>query len=437
MTPAARYQASIELWDRIETQSRVPMDSVCGDYFRTRRFIGSKDRANIAERVYNMMRAYARLQWWCMHLNLENTARARVIICGVLIDNLTADDFSNLFNGNKYHPDILTDNEIVAIETMNGQTLDHDDMSNDVRFEYPTWAADKLQNAYGDDLNTQMESMMHPATLDIRVNTLKLKRDDVQKMLLKDEIETDASPYSPVGLRLKSKAYLAHSKAFKKGMIEIQDEGSQLLALICNAQAGQQVLDYCAGGGGKTLALAAAMNGKGRIVAMDIDDKRLAKSKPRLTKADVHNVELRPLNEDKHRKWLRRQKNKFDIVLVDAPCSSSGTWRRNPDLRWHHYGPTHEDIEAIQTDILSRVWENVKIGGRLVYATCSMFREENENQVEVFLKAHDNFKIISAPTAWADAGLDDPCPVNGDYLRLSPLNHNTDGFFAAVLERTA
>jgi len=228
---------------------------------------------------------------------------------------------------------------------------------------------------------------------------------------------------------------LAHSKAFKKGMIEIQDEGSQLLALICNAKPGQQVLDYCAGGGGKTLALAAAMQGKGRIVAMDIDERRLAKAKPRLTKADVHNFELRALSDDKHRKWLRRQKDKFDVVLVDAPCSSSGTWRRNPDLRWHHYGPQHAEIEKIQGEILDKVWENVKIGGRFIYATCSLFAEENEHQVEAFLKNHDNFKLISAADAWEETGLPTPCPVTGAYLRLSPLNHNTDGFFAAIMER--
>ncbi len=218
-------------------------------------------------------------------------------------------------------------------------------------------------------------------------------------------------------------------------MIEIQDEGSQLLGLICNAKPGMQVLDYCAGGGGKTLALAAAMGGKGRIVAINIEERRLANAKPRLTKADVHNVELRPLSDDKHRKWLRRQKDKFDIVLVDAPCSSSGTWRRNPDLRWHHYGPKHEEIENIQRDILSRVWQNVKIGGRLVYATCSLFGKENENQVEQFLAENQNFKIVPAPQAWSEMDVAQECPVTGDYLRLSPLRQQTDGFFAAILER--
>ncbi len=432
MTPAARYQASIELWDKIKT-ARVPMDGVCGDYFRMRRFIGSKDRAEIAERAYNMMRAHARLLWWCTHLGLEHTSRSLVILTAILIDGKTAQDLPDYFNGNKYHPDILSEDEVNAIQKCT--TLDHTDMPEDVLTECPSWAYARLKDLFGDTYTDEMAAMLTPANLDIRVNTLKIDRGNAGALLAKDDIETTPCPYSPVGLRLKSKAYLAHSKAFKKGLIEIQDEGSQLLALICNAKPGDQVLDYCAGGGGKTLALAAQMQGKGRIVAMDIEERRLAKSKPRLTKADVHNVELRPILDDKHRKWFKRQKDKFDVVLIDAPCSSSGTWRRNPDLKWHHFGPSHNDIQAMQSDILSRVHASTKIGGRLIYATCSLFREENEHQVEAFLKENKNFKLIPAPQVWAETGMKTPCPVKGNYLRLTPAQHKTDGFFAAVLER--
>ncbi len=434
MTPAARYQASIDLWDRISI-ARVPMDGTCGDYFRMRRYIGSKDRADIAERAYNMMRAYARLQWWCDYVGLEKTSRSMVIVTAVLIDNITVGDLPNYFNGNKYHPDELSEAEVTAIQKCT--SINHPDMPDDILTECPQWAYDRLKNVFGDNYAHEMAAMLTPANLDIRVNTIKIDRGNAGKSLEGDDIETEPCPYSPVGLRLKSKAYLAHSKAFKKGLIEIQDEGSQVLALICNAQPGMQVLDYCAGGGGKTLALAAQMKGKGRIVAMDIDDKRLAKSKPRLTKADVHNVELRPLNNDTHRKWLRRQKEKFDVVLIDAPCSSSGTWRRNPDLKWHHFGPQHKDIEATQAQILDSVWDKVKIGGRLVYATCSLFKEENENQVETFLKAHDNFKMIPMNDVWNECELRGDCPVSTDMLRLSPHKNKTDGFFAAVLERVS
>jgi len=434
MTPAARLMASIELWDKITNNRRVPMDAMCGDYFRGRRYIGSKDRNDIVTRVYNMMRSHAKLGWWCDHIGLDKNGRSYVLVNMLLNEVATIDDLGNYFNGNKYHPDKLTDGEFVSLEKIKGDFV-HSDMSEDVKHECPTWAYDRLKTVYGDDFSMEMEAMLHPATLDIRVNTIKIDVDNALKSLEKDGVEADPCPYSPVGLRLKSKSYLSRTKAFQKGYIEIQDEGSQLLGVVCDVKPGMQVLDYCAGGGGKTLALAAQMQGKGRIVAMDIESRRLMKSKPRLTKADVHNVELRPLDDEKHKKWLRRQKEKFDVVLVDAPCSSSGTWRRNPDLRWHHYGPTHEEIEKIQGQILDRVWQNVKIGGRLVYATCSIFNEENEYQVQEFLSRNDNFKIIPIADIWNDLNVNGDCPVSGDMLRLSPARHHTDGFFACVMER--
>lgn len=435
MTPAARYQSTIELWDKI-TQARIPMDNICGDYFRTRRFIGSKDRANIAERVYHMMRAYARLGWWCYKIGLEDNARSRVLLTAILIDGVSLETLPTLFNGKKYHPEALTEKEVSSLRGISNQ-LNHPDMPTHVLVECPQQFEERLKNLFGAAFKDEMQAMLEPATLDVRVNTIKSDRNHVQQLLNAQNVESVDTPYSPMGLRLTSKAFLSRTKAFAKGLIEIQDEGSQLLGLICAAKPGMQVLDYCAGAGGKTLALAATMEGKGRIVAMDIDEKRLMKAKPRLTKANVHNVELRPIADDKHRKWFRRQKETFDIVLVDAPCTSSGTWRRNPDLRWNQYGPSHEEIETMQAEILERVWPTVKKGGRLIYATCSLFREENEAQVDKFLRDHPDFRLIPAPQAWAEAGLEAPCPVDGDYLRLSPARHHTDGFFAAILERVS
>jgi 16S rRNA (cytosine967-C5)-methyltransferase len=436
MTPAARLSATAELWSIIQ-KARVPMDAICGDYFRGRRYIGSKDRRDIVERVYTMMRYYARVGWWCDRVGLPDDARSRTLLTTIFIDG--RDDIENLdslYNGRQYHPENLNDSERKAVMACASQNIDHADMPKTIANECPDWAVDRLNRVFDDDnFSSQMQAMIPPATLDVRVNTIKSDTESVLQSLKKDDVEAVACRYSPTGLRLTGKAFLSKTKAFTKGLIEIQDEGSQLLAHICGAKAGMQVLDYCAGGGGKTLALAAMMQGKGRIVAMDIEGHRLAKSKPRLTRADVHNVELRPLDDDKHKKWLRRQKSNFDVVLVDAPCSSSGTWRRNPDLRWNHYGPSIEDIETIQGDILERVKNTVKIGGRLVYATCSLFREENEDQVEKFLANNSNYKLISTPKAWGDACLETPCPVEGDYLRLSPCDHQTDGFFAAVMER--
>ncbi|MGB1077480.1 MAG: RsmB/NOP family class I SAM-dependent RNA methyltransferase [Bdellovibrionales bacterium] len=208
-----------------------------------------------------------------------------------------------------------------------------------------------------------------------------------------------------------------------------------MIALAMDAKPGMQVIDYCAGGGGKTLAIACSMNKKGRIVAMDIDEKRLMKSKPRFKRAFIaDSIEIRPLSDTKNRKWLRRQKGTFDRVIVDVPCSGSGTWRRNPDMRWFTYGPTVEDLLPIQAEIMDKVASTLKVGGRLVYATCSLFEEENEKQVEAFLARNKDYKLLPLDEAWPE-GL--PVPCEGNYMRLSPYKHNTDGFFTAVLERVS
>ena len=192
-------------------------------------------------------------------------------------------------------------------------------------------------------------------------------------------------------------------------------------------------MDFCAGGGGKTLGLAAQMQGKGIIFALDNDSRRLEKGRRRYKKADIHNVEVRSLEDEKNRKWLRRQKDAMDVVLVDAPCSSSGTWRRNPDLRWNQYGPSLEEIKQSQAEILERVADKVKSGGRLVYATCSLFEEENEVQIASFLSNHPEYKVLPVADVWPEGT---PCPARGGYLRLTPKDHQTDGFFTVILQKT-
>lgn len=433
MTPSARIEAAIELWGKI-WDAGVPMDSMTGDYFRNRRYIGSGDRRAIVERIYAMMRSYAKVGWYLQHVGAPDTPRTRVAADLALRENVAAPHIRDLYNGGNHAPAPISGDE-EAVYKLSGQTFDNPDMPDHARAECPIAHLGKLRVLFGKNFDDEMAAMQIPATLDLRVNTIKTDREGALKSLSKDNVAALPAPFSPVGIRLQEKAHLSKTKAFVAGLVEIQDEGSQLIALLCAPKPGMQVLDACAGGGGKTLALAAEMQNKGRIVATDIHGHRLAKGKPRFVRAGIHNIEARALDDEKNRKWLRRQKETFDVVLVDAPCSSSGTWRRNPDLRWRQFGPSVDEIIVMQSEILERFAKAVKQGGRLVYATCSLFAEENEAQVEAFLAKHPEFSVVPLAQVWNEAGLEGDAPNAGDYMRLSPMQSQTDGFFAAVLQK--
>lgn len=417
MKPSARIQAAIDLNTRIN-EGRVPMDTICGDYFRVRRYIGSKDRAAIVERVYDMMRKYARIGFILKEHAVPDTPRARVIAHLCLEGN--PQRIRDLCDGSKYAPEPLD-----ALEEKFITDFKEPKYPEAVEVECPPDFESRLREIFKDDFAAEMSVMLEPATLDLRVNLFKCTREKAKNYLEADGVKTIETPYSPWGLRCENKAYLSRTKAFAKGWVEIQDEGSQLIAYVAGAGPGMQVLDYCAGAGGKTLALGGAMQNKGRIVAMDLDTRRLMKSKDRLKKAAIADiVEVRPLQDEKNKKWLRRQKGTFDLVLLDVPCSGTGTWRRNPDMRWTTYGPALEELTAIQAEIMDKVVHTVKPGGKLIYATCSLLKEENEDQVNTFLKNNPDFELQPINTDFAK-----------DMMRLSPYKHNTDGFFAAILKR--
>lgn len=423
MTPSARIKAVIDILEKIAA-SRIPMDATVGDYMRHRKYIGAKDRADIVERIYNMVRAHARLGWHLQRAGAPDTVRMRVISWLSLGEAKSATDIEKLFDGSQYGPEKLSDEE-KKFSFQDG--LNHPGMPEAVRAECPPEHEQTMREYFGADFTAEMEAMIAPATLDLRVNIRALAREEAKESLKKDGVETDETPYSPWGLRARGKAFLSKTKAFVKGHVEIQDEGSQLIAHVCGVKPGMQVLDFCAGAGGKTLALAAAMNCKGRIVAMDNEPARLEKGRQRFKRAGVSDViEVRPLTDEKNRKWLKRQKGTFDVVLIDAPCSSTGTWRRNPDLRWRQYGPSLAELLPVQAEILEKASKAVKPDGKLVYATCSLLPDENERQVEKFLSAHPDF--VRTPPGEA------PCDENG-FMRLTPRRHNTDGFFATVMTR--
>ncbi len=446
MKPQARISATIDILDKTAA-SKIPMDSVTGDYMRFRRYIGSKDRADIAQRVYGIVRAHARLGWHLNKTGHEDNPRARAIAYLALAEGANAKRIIDLFDGSKYASAPLSEPEQKLAQALEGQELESSDMPAAVAVECPPQYKERLREKFGADFEEEMRAMIAPAPLDIRVNTFLAERGKVAEYLKAAGVETDPTPFSPWGLRARGKAYLAKTKAFAKGWVEIQDEGSQMVALVCDAKPGMQVLDYCAGAGGKTLALAAAMQRKGRIVAMDTDERRLEKGRERFRKAQISDIiEVRALSDERHRKWLRRQKETFDVVLCDVPCSGTGTWRRNPDMKWNEYGPGLAELGTVQAEILERVAGTVRPGGKLVYATCSLLPEENENRVQAFLAVHPEFEILPVSDVIpAKAGIlrsedekDSGLRRNDDrgFMNLTPCRHGTDGFFAAVLVKS-
>jgi len=416
MTPAARIEAAIALLQHIMDTPK-PADGLVRAWFRDRRFIGSKDRAAVSDRVFRILRSQHRLHWWLEQERQTPCARLLVLADILLRGESPRSGLDVLFSGGTYAPPPLTKQEHAFAKVLDGQALDAPHMPLRERTECPAWAFDHLKDSLGATYENEMRSLLEPAPLDLRVNRLKATRDDVLNRLKADGFAVEAGRHSPDALRLLGRpAILAHP-LYTDGTIEIQDEGSQMVALFTNARPGEQVMDFCAGAGGKTLALAAMMENKGRIVAMDVLDRRLEKAKLRFRRADAHNIETRALTPENDA-WLKRQKKHFDCVLIDAPCTGLGTWRRAPDQRFRALGPSLSALTVLQREILERASPLVKPGGRLIYATCSLLAEENEKQIEAFLAAHSDFR---------DAGV----------LKMTPARDGTDGFFAARLERLA
>lgn len=430
MTPSARLAAILEILEQIETTPR-PADAIVSGYFRARRYIGSKDRGAISANLYGLLRHHARLNWWLEKSGLAPSPRGRFLTYLRLVEKMTAKEIQGLCDGNKFSPPLLEKDEIKYLEKLQGHTLEHPSMPEAVTAECPDWASESLKARFGKRFVTELKSLLQPAPLDLRVNPLKITREEAYQNLQKLGLKVDLSPYSPFGLRVLERPSLSNIALLKDGAIEIQDEGSQLVALLVDPKPGERVVDFCAGAGGKTLALSAQMQNKGRITACDVLENRLKRSGERFRRAGLHNIEIKPLSSERD-PWVKRHKASFDRVLVDAPCSGTGTWRRNPDSRWRSLGPGLEALLPLQASILESASRLVKEGGRLVYATCSLLPEENEKQIERFLDNNPAFEIV--PVQKVTTNLPN-LPQTGDFLSLSPAAHNTDGFFAAVMER--
>jgi 16S rRNA (cytosine967-C5)-methyltransferase len=431
VTPAARLLTALELIREIEGAAR-PADAVVSAYFRGRRDLWDGDRAEISDLVYAVLRSHARVGWWLAKYERPATPRSRLLAWLALGRVRTPDQIQALFNGADDAPAPLTESERRLLARLQGGSLDHPEMPEAVRTECPDWALEPLRRRFGETFADEMAAMLTPAPLDLRVNPLRATRDEVLRALKKLGLVAEPSRMAPQGIRLRVRPALSRLPMLKTGEAEIQDEGSQLVAMLVGAQAGERVVDFCAGAGGKTLAIATQMANKGVVIACDVSESRLKRAAERFRGAGLHNIQTRLLSSERD-KWVKRHKGGFDRVLVDAPCSGTGTWRRNPDARWRAEDVGLAGLLTLQAGILDSAARLVKPGGRLVYATCSLLPEENEAQVAAFLAGHPEFQVVPLGEV-APQITDSALP---DYLSLTPARHDTDGFFAAVMQREA
>ena len=393
-----------------------PADGALSRYFREHPKLGSRERGAIAEGVYSLLRNKA------VYANFAETgtgpAMRRLTLLG-LADAVGADALGGL-------------SEEETAWLARAAQIDRTGLPTALRSNLPQWLFDKLVERLGEAEAMRLaDGLNQLAPLDLRVNALKTSREEVIEALAKAPILAESTPYAPSALRVQKKPVLQNLQLFQDGAIEVQDEGSQLLAQIVGARRGEMVVDFCAGAGGKTLALGAFMRNTGRLYAFDVSEKRLAKLKPRLARSglsNVHPVQIAHENDAK----IKRLAGKIDRVLVDAPCSGLGTLRRNPDVKWRQNPQSVIELNDKQKSILSAAARMVKPGGRLVYATCSILDEENEDIVAQFLSSNEHFALVPMSEVLAEQKI--PLEMR-DYLKLFPHLHQTDGFFAAVFER--
>ncbi len=396
-----------------------PADVVLSAFFRAQRQLGSADRAFTAEAVYGVVRHLRQLR----RVAGDNVGPRKLVLAWLLrIEGYSIRQIEPL----------LSTGERQWLAEVKAAATDAATLAE--RCDLPDWLAERLLAQYEEPyLLALADSLNKPAPMDIRVNPLKLERDALLSRLASDKIDAAAGSYSPYAVRLSARTPLQRHPLFLDGSIEVQDEGSQLLAVLLGAKRSEMIADFCAGAGGKTLLLGGMMRSTGRLYAFDVSDKRLARMKPRVARSGLSNVHPVAIAHENDAR-IKRLAGKMDRVLVDAPCSGFGTLRRNPDLKWRQSEAGLGELVQRQASILASAARLLKPGGRLVYATCSLLREENDAIVDAFLAAHPEFQEESASAVLAaqKINLD-----TGTRLRLTPLEHGTDGFFAAVLTRKA
>jgi len=400
-----------------------PADAVVSRFFRDHRNLGPRERATLAETVYAVLRRKLLLEK--LALSGSGPKERRLAILGFAAPR-------------EWLAAALSDSEKQWLSSCD--QVRPEELLEPHRHNLPDWLVQPLKDQLTGDFWPLVDSLNHGAGLDLRVNTLLAKREAIQKELQSEGISATSTPYSPWGLRIAGKPALNKLPAFTRGAIEVQDEGSQLLALLLDAKRGEMVVDFCAGAGGKTLALGAAMRNTGRLYAFDTSAHRLDALKPRLARSGLSNVHPAAIANERDER-IKRLAGKIDRVLIDAPCSGLGTLRRNPDLKWRQNPQALLELAAKQAAILSSASRLLKPGGRLVYATCSLLRQENEDIAQAFSAAHPEFStmevadVLDQLKIGAAASLCSGGEQGRQYLRLWPHLHQTDGFFAAVWQK--
>lgn len=430
MTPAAHISAAIEVLADIAARRRPAADAL-KDWGLAHRFAGSKDRAAIASLVFDALRKRASA---CAAMG-DDAPRAQMLGALRGARGLDVDAIAALCSGEGHAPAQMSDDERARLAAPTPA-----DAPDPVRGDYPDWLAPQFARAFGSRAAEEGAALAERAPVDLRVNILKCSRDQAQERLA--HLLPEPTPLSPIGLRIAAGGSgrgpaLAAETAYVKGHVELQDEASQLAALLCAAAPGEQVLDLCAGGGGKALALAGQMHNKGQIYAHDSDGRRLMPIHARLERAGARNVQVRAPRGAAD--VLADLAGRCDLALIDAPCTGTGAWRRHPDAKWRLAPGALERRRAEQAALLARAAPFVKPGGRLAYVTCSVLCEENEDQIAAFLAAHPEFEPVTAEDMCAAAGLPDLArfaSAHGPGLRLSPAASGTDGFYVCVLKRS-
>ncbi len=393
-------------------------DGVLSRYFRAQIELGSQLRGFIAETAYGVLRRKRLLE----ALSQQTSARALILSYLVRIAGMSI---------RQLEP-VLRSDEARWLSEIKARDIGA--LPWAVQLDLPDWLYMRLQAQMGEaELIALGRSLLQAAPLDLRVNTLLTTREAVLADLQQQEIAAQITPHSPLGIRLAGKPALAKNPLFLSGKIEVQDEGSQLLGFLLAPTRHDTVVDFCAGAGGKTLLLGALMHSQGRLYAFDVSEKRLAQLKPRLKRSGLSNIHPHVITSETDTK-VKRLAGKIDKVLVDAPCSGLGTLRRNPDLKWRQSEAAVQELQEKQIRILTAAAKLLKPGGRLVYATCSLLRQENEDVISAFLAAHANFEIEEVGPIFQRLNLALP---TGPMLHLDPVRSGTDGFFAAVLKRVS